>query len=62
MEVRWTVTPSKGKDSESSDSRKTFIILMFGLFLEILLDFCFFFFPFPCSVVVVNFFGTLKSN
>ena len=28
-EVRWTVTPSKGKDSDSSDSRKTFIILMF---------------------------------
>ena len=28
-EVRWTVTPCKGKDSVSSDSRKTFIILMF---------------------------------
>ena len=30
-EVRWTVTPSKGKDSDtdSSDSRKTFIILIF---------------------------------
>jgi len=28
-EVRWTVTPSKGKDSDSNDSRKTFIILMF---------------------------------
>ena len=28
-EARWTVTPSKGKDSDSSDSRKTFIILTF---------------------------------
>jgi len=28
-EARWTVTPGKGKDSDSSDSRKTFIILMF---------------------------------
>ena len=28
-EVRWTVTPSKGNHSDSSDSRKTFIILTF---------------------------------
>ena len=28
-EVRWTVTPSEGEVSKSSDSRKTFIILMF---------------------------------
>ena len=28
-EVRWTVTPNEGKDSDSSSSRKTFIILMF---------------------------------
>ena len=28
-EVRWTVTPSEGKDSDSSDSRKTFINFMF---------------------------------
>ena len=28
-EVRWAVTHSEGKDSDSSDSRKTFIILMF---------------------------------
>jgi len=28
-EVRWTVIPSEGKNSNSSDSRKTFIILMF---------------------------------
>ena len=32
MEVRWTVTPSEGKDSDASDSRKTFIILYFILF------------------------------
>jgi len=28
-EVRWTVTPSKRKDSDISDSRKAFIIPMF---------------------------------
>ena len=28
-QVRWTVTPSEGEDSDSSDARKTFIILMF---------------------------------
>jgi len=28
-EVRLTVTPREGKDSGSSDSRKTYIILMF---------------------------------
>ena len=50
------MTPSTGKDSDSSDSRKAFIILMFSLVLQILLDF---FFP---SVVVVNFVGTMKSN
>ena len=32
-EVRWTVTPREEKDSDSSDSRKTFIILMFWLAL-----------------------------
>ena len=32
-EVRWTVIPSEGKDSDSSDSRKTFSILMFWLVL-----------------------------
>ena len=26
--VRWTVTPSEGKDSDTSDSRKTFMILI----------------------------------
>jgi len=28
-EVRWTVTPSEGKDSESSDSIKTFFDYIF---------------------------------
>ena len=28
-EVRWTVIPSEGKDLNSSDSRKTCIIIMF---------------------------------
>ena len=32
-EVRWTVTPSEGKDSDSSDSGKIFIILIFWLVL-----------------------------
>ena len=32
-EVSWTVTPSEGKDSDSTDSRKTFFILMFWLAL-----------------------------
>ena len=41
-QVTWTVTPSEGKDSDSSDSRKPFIILMFSLFCR-----CFqMFFPF----------------
>ena len=33
-EVRWTVTPREGKDSDSSDSRKTFIIII-NLFILI---------------------------
>ena len=28
-EVKWTVPPNEGKDSDSSDSRKTFNILIF---------------------------------
>ena len=28
-EGRWAVTPSEGKDADSTDSRKTFIIPMF---------------------------------
>ena len=52
------MTPSKGKDSDSSDSRKASIILMFSLVLYILVDF-FLFFP-PC-VVVDGFIGTTKS-
>ena len=58
--MRWTVTPSEGKDCDSSDSRKTFIILMLWLVLQILFDFCSLsLFP---AVVVVDFIGTMKSN
>ena len=56
------MTPSEGKDSDSSDSRKAFIILMFSFVLLSLLDFFLFFPIFPPSVVVVDFVGTIKSN
>ena len=52
------MSPSEGKDSDSSDSRKTSIILMFSLVLYILVDFFLFF---PPSVVVDDFIGTTKS-
>ena len=32
------MTPSEGKDSDSSDSRKTFIILFFDLFYRFSMD------------------------
>ena len=53
--------PSTGKDSDSSDPRKTFIIL---IFLTCSIDsFGYFFFLFFLpSVVVVDFIGTKKSN
>ena len=57
------MTPKEGKDSDSSDSRKTFIILVLtisvdsiGLFPPFLLLF------FTPSVVDVDFIGTMKSN
>ena len=50
--------PSQGKDSGSSDSRKTFIILTFLLRYF----FIFFFALFHLSVLVVDFNGTMKSN
>ena len=53
------MTPSEGKDADSRDSRKTFIILIFWLVLQFILDFFFFTSP---SVVVVDFIGTKKSN
>ena len=52
-EVRWTVTPSEGKDSDSSDS--TCSVENFGIFIS-------FFALSPTSVVVVDFIGTRKSN
>ena len=53
------MTPSEGKDSDSSDPRKTLILV-----LTCSVDsFGFFFFPFSSpSVVVVDFIGTMKSN
>ena len=48
--------PREGKDSDSNDSRKTFIIFNFGLVLQILLDF------FPPLAAAVDFIGTKKSN
>ena len=48
---------SEGKESHSSDSRKSFIIRMFAL--QILFDFFSFF---PPSVVVINFISSKKSN
>ena len=51
------MTPNEGKDSDSSDSRKTFITH----FLTCSVDSFRFFFFFP-SVIVVDFIGTKKSN
>ena len=55
------MTPSKGKVSDSSDSTKVLIILMFDLFCRF---FWIFFLPrppfLPASVVVVDFIGTWK--
>ena len=52
------LTPSKGKDSDSSGSRKT-LFLFFDLLYRF---FWIFFFFFPPSVVAVDFIGTKKSN
>ena len=49
------MTPSKGKDSDSSDSGKT-LFLCFDLSVDF-----FIFFPSPSSVVV-DFIGTKKST
>ena len=63
------MTPKEGKDCDSSDSRKTFIILMFRRVLWILwaslvaqLVDSFGFFSSPIRLVIVNFIGTMKSN
>ena len=59
--MRWTVTPSEGKDSDSRDSRKTHVLTCsvnsFGFF-----SFFFFLLSPPRPVVVVGFIGTMKSN
>ena len=60
-EVRWTVTQREGKDPDSSDSRKTFIILIFTCCIVSYVSFVFFFLP-PTPIVVVDFIGTMKSS
>ena len=47
----------RGKNSDSSDSRRTFIILMFSLVLDSFGVFLFLFLFSPNSVVVVDFIG-----
>ena len=47
----------RGKDTDSNDSRKTFIILMFSLVLDSFGVFLFLFLFSPKSVVVVDFIG-----
>ena len=51
------MTPSEGKDSDSSDSRKTLIIL---IFLTCSVES--FRFSFSSPAFVVDFIGTMKSN
>ena len=57
------MTLREGNNSDSSDSRKTFITLMFDFLCRVfwIFFFLFFFFLSP-SIVVVNFIGTIKSN
>ena len=54
------MTPREGKDTDSRDSRKTFIILMLTCSVDSLGFFLFLFFFH--AVLVVDFFGTMKSN
>ena len=57
------MTASERKDSDSSDSRKTFIFLMFDLFYRVFLIFFLFFAPPPPTpVVIVYFTDIMKSN
>ena len=51
------MTPSEGKDSDSSNSRKTLFLRSSGDSLGF-----FFSLSFPPCVVVVYFIGTMKSN
>ena len=56
------MTPSEGEDSDSSDSGKTFITLIFDLFCRFFWIFSFLFLPPSPPVVVVDFIGTNKYN
>ena len=53
------MTPSEGKDSDSSDSRKTCYSYVLTCSVD---SFGFFCLPHPSSVIVVDFIGTMKSN
>ena len=57
-----TVIPCKGKYSDSSNSRKTFIIYFFFSVDSFGFFFPFSFLPRPPSVVVVNFIGTAAAT
>ena len=52
------MTPSEGKDSDSSDSRKTFNILFFFFTFSV---YSFGFFSLPPPIVVVDFIGTAAA-
>ena len=56
------MTPSEGKDSDSSDSRQTFFLLYVLTCSVDSFVFFFFFPPCPPSVAVVDFTGTMKPN
>ena len=49
-EMRWTVTPSKGENPDSSDSRKHLLVLCFDLFYRIFWSFFFLLFPFSSPI------------
>ena len=53
------MAPMEGKDSDSSDSRKTFINYSYILTFSVV--YSDFFSLFPPSVVVVDFISTMKS-
>ena len=55
------MTPSEGKDPDSSDSGKT-LFLCFDLSVDFFGFFSFFFLSPPPPPIVVDFIGTMKSN
>ena len=57
-EVRWTVTPSEGKDSDSRLKKNIY----YSSVLTCSVDSFGFLFPFPPSLAVIDFIGTMRSN